>query len=208
MLVSPPSKTGSFNQTKITHSPLSYYNLHGLAETAEWYGQGDPLERGDGPEYPVALSLGDLPKNGHAPKIVFSEACYGGLTLKKTDETSLALRFLSIGSQAVVGSTCISYGSVTTPLVGADLLGFHFWTALRDGYPVGDALLQAKVAVVREMNGRQGFLDGEDQKTLISFVLYGDPLTYMEGFRPAPSGQFATRFSRGQSDFGSRKRRR
>jgi len=26
------------------------------------------------------------------------------------------------------------------------------------------------------MHDRQGFLDGEDQKTLISFVLYGDPL--------------------------------
>ena len=27
------------------------------------------------------------------------------------------------------------------------------------------------------MNQRQGFLDAEDQKTLISFVLFGDPLT-------------------------------
>lgn len=184
--ISPPVKTGSINQNKITHSPLNYYNLHGLAETAEWYGQGDPMERSDGPEYPVALSLVDLPKNGHAPKIVFSEACYGGFTLKKTEETSIAMRFLSIGAQAVVGSTCISYGSVTTPLVGADLLGFHFWSALREGYSTGDALLQAKVAVVREMNSRQGFLDGEDQKTLISFVLYGDPLTFMEGVQASP----------------------
>ena len=28
------------------------------------------------------------------------------------------------------------------------------------------------------MNKRQGFLDGEDQKTLISFILYGDPLAF------------------------------
>ena len=32
------------------------------------------------------------------------------------------------------------------------------------------------------MNQRQGFLDGEDQKTLISFVLYGDPLTGFEAY--------------------------
>ena len=31
--------------------------------------------------------------------------------------------------------------------------------------------MQARVDLVREMNSRQGFLDGEDQKTLISFVL-------------------------------------
>jgi len=30
------------------------------------------------------------------------------------------------------------------------------------------------------MTQRQGYLDGEDQKTLISFVLYGDPLGYLE----------------------------
>jgi len=184
--ISPPVNTGTFEQAKLTGMPLSFFNLHGLAETAEWYGQGDPLERGNGPEYPVALSLADLPKNGHAPKVVFSEACYGGFTMQKTELTSLALRFLSIGTMAVVGSTCVSYGSVTTPLVGADLLGFYFWTALRAGYSVGDALVQAKVSMVREMTNRQGFLDGEDQKTLISFVLYGDPLVYHDGVQVSP----------------------
>ena len=43
--------------------------------------------------------------------------------------------------------------------------------------------MQAKVDLVREMNRRQGFLDGEDQKTLISFVLFGDPLASFDGFR-------------------------
>jgi hypothetical protein len=31
------------------------------------------------------------------------------------------------------------------------------------------------------MNRRQGFLDGEDQKTLLSFILFGDPLICIEG---------------------------
>ena len=43
--------------------------------------------------------------------------------------------------------------------------------------------MQAKVGLVREMTQRQGYLDGEDQKTLISFVLYGDPLASYDGFR-------------------------
>lgn len=34
----------------------------------------------------------------------------------------------------------------------------------------------AKINLIREMNRRQGYLDGEDQKTVLSFVLYGDPL--------------------------------
>ncbi len=186
LLVSPPTETRRFDVNKIINSPLGFYNLHGLAETAEWYGQRDPSEIGNGPDYPVALSLADLPKNGRAPKIVFSEACYGGYIEEKKEDSSLALRFLSIGSMAVVGSTCISYGAVSAPLVGADLLAYLFWSAIRDGYPAGDALSQAKVAMAREMKRRQGFLDGEDQKTLISFVLYGDPLVVHDGLQVSP----------------------
>jgi len=40
---------------------------------------------------------------------------------------------------------------------------------------IGEALKYAKVSLAREMQERQGYLDSEDQKTLLSFVLYGDP---------------------------------
>jgi hypothetical protein len=76
----------------------------------------------------------------------------------------------------VVGSTKIAYGSVAEPLIAADLLGKFFWLNVNAGMPAGESLRLAKLQLVNEMNVRQGFLDGEDQKTLISFVLYGDPL--------------------------------
>ena len=65
-------------------------------------------------------------------------------------------------------------------LNAADLLGNAFWKFLRDGHPAGEALRRAKIFLAREMHNRQGYLDGEDQKTLISFVLYGDPLAKFE----------------------------
>ncbi len=183
MLISPPSETRTFDANKLVQSALGFYNLHGLAETAEWYGQRDPRDNSSTIEYPVALSIADLPKNGHSPKILFSEACFGGFILDKEEKSSLAMRFLSIGTRAMVASTCIAYGAVSPPLVGADLLANLFWTYLREGYSAGEALVQAKIGMAREMNKRQGFLDGEDQKTLVSFVLYGDPLVYHEGFQ-------------------------
>jgi hypothetical protein len=88
----------------------------------------------------------------------------------------MALKFIAMGSNVLVGSTCIAYGSITSPLIGGDLLGYLFWKNLKTGLTAGEAFFQAKVELVREMNKRQGYLDGEDQKTLISFVLYGDPL--------------------------------
>lgn len=176
MLLSPPEYSGSFPCERINYAELGYFNLHGLVDSADWYGQPDSSGGVSGVDYPVAIKPKDIHKNGKAPEFIFTEACYGGHVEKKTEIDSVALRFIAIGTKAIVGSTCISYGSISSPLIGADLLGYLFWKYLKSGLRVGDAFVKAKVDFVREMNKRQDFLDGEDQKTLISFVLYGDPL--------------------------------
>lgn len=180
---SPPEHSGSVDRARITSSSLGYYNLHGLSDSPAWYGQRDPLDSSNCPDYPIALTPADLRRNGHSPKIVFSEACFGAHVSGKKEQDSLALKFLGMGTLVVIGSTCTAYGSMNTPLIAADLLGNVFWQHLKAGYTAGEALMQAKIDLVREMTKRQGFLDGEDQKTLISFVLYGDPLAGYDGFR-------------------------
>jgi hypothetical protein len=168
---------------------LAYFNLHGLPDAIEWYGQRDPTEPTAAPDYPIALRPQDIRNSGHAPQVIFSEACYGAHILDKRVEEAISLKFLEAGSQAVVGSTCISYGSISVPLVAADLLGRLFWNFLGEGWPVGEALRRAKLYLAHEMHRRQGYLDSEDQKTLISFVLYGDPLAQpFPGRRAAKNG--------------------
>ena len=180
MISSPPVEAERLPSHAVKAARLSYYNLHGLEGSPEWYGQRDPLhDQSVTTEFPVALRPQDVVNGGRAPKVVFTEACYGANSIGKTAETALSLKFLASGSRAVIGSTKISYGSVTPPLIAADLLGRLFWQYLNQHLPVGEALRRAKLKYAAEMHGRQGFLDGEDQKTLISFVLYGDPL-----FRP------------------------
>lgn len=174
--ISPPIESGQLPKAASNPLELAYFNLHGLEATPDWYGQRDPLETPSGPDYPVAISPKDIVNSGRAPQVVFTEACFGANVIGKTVETAMALKFLDSGSKAVVGSTCTSYGSVTTPLIAADLLGQTFWKLLNEGHPVGEALRRAKIALAHAMHRRQGYLDGEDQKTLISFVLYGDPL--------------------------------
>ena len=174
--ITPPEPQIGFDYSRIMNAGLGYFNLHGLSDGPEWYGQRDITEPYVGPDYPVALRPSDLVKNGKSPRVVFSEACYGGYVFGKQENESVALRFLSAGTSAVVASTCIAYGSVSLPLIGADLLGNLFWQYLQEGMVSGEALLRAKVDFVQQMEKRQGFMDGEDQKTMISFVLYGDPL--------------------------------
>jgi hypothetical protein len=173
--VSPPVE-GVNGKTWSTGS-IGYFNLHGLIDSPEWYGQKDSSEENSGPDYPVVIRPSDVVNSGRSPEIIFTEACYGTHIFDHSIEQALSLKFLASGSQAVIGSTCTSYGSVSMPLIAADLLGRSFWKYTKEGNPVGEALRKAKVALAREMNNRQGYLDGEDQKTLISFVLYGDPLS-------------------------------
>ena len=183
LLTSPPEDSANLAIEQLPLAGLGYYNLHGVEDSESWYGQSDPAELYHGPDYPVALSPKDLRRNGGAPRVVFSEACYGGHIFGKTENQSLALKFLGVGTLAVIASTCISYGSIGTPLIAADLLGSLFWKHLKAGYTAGEALVQARIDLAREMNRRQGYLDAEDQKALISFVLYGDPLAAYSGFQ-------------------------
>jgi hypothetical protein len=163
---------------------LGYFNLHGLPDADEWYGQRDPSDPSGETDFPMALRPEDIGRsNGHpgnVPEVVFSEACYGANILSRKADQAISLKFLLSGSRAFVGSTVTAYGSISTPLIAADLLGLAFWHLLREGHPVGEALRRAKISLAREMHRRQGYLDGEDQKTLISFVCYGDPLAQME----------------------------
>jgi tetratricopeptide (TPR) repeat protein len=176
LFLSPNGKTSSYDPRKLAQSQVGYFNVHGIEDGSDWYGQKDPTENESGPDYPIALRPVDVQKLSSAPRIVYCEACYGGHVLGKQEQESIALSMLAKGVLAMIGSTAISYGSVTTPLIGADLLGYLIFKNLREGLSVGASLAKSKVEFVREMNRRQGYLDGEDQKTLISFVLYGDPL--------------------------------
>ena len=187
MITSPPTEADRLPSVAMRPARFSYYNLHGLEDSPEWYGQRDPLrDESTAVEFPVALRPQDVVNSGRAPKVVFTEACYGANSIAKTPESALSLKFLSSGSRAIVGSTKISYGSITPPLIAADLLGRAFWANLNQKLPVGEALRRAKLKLATEMHRRQGFLDGEDQKTLISFVLYGDPLFTPSDIVPLP----------------------
>ncbi len=183
LFLSPSGKQSSFNPVKLTNAPLAYFNLHGVEDGGDWYGQKDPADNLSGPDYPVALRPVDLIKNSNNPRIVFCEACYGGHIFGKKESESIALTMSGIGVLAIIGSSTISYGSVTTPLIGADLLGYLIMKNLKESLPIGSAFIKARVEFVREMNRRQGYLDGEDQKTLISFILYGDPLVAYDPYQ-------------------------
>lgn len=176
LITCPPVTSKNITQTRQNAKKCGYYNLHGLQDGPDWYGQRDPLKNSNELDYPIAITPTQLGKGSSSAEVIFSEACYGAYTIDKSTEESMSLKFLSSGSRCVIGSTGIAYGSVVKPLIAADLLASEFWKQILGGISVGYALMRAKINLVHLMVKKQGYLDGEDQKTILSFILYGDPL--------------------------------
>jgi tetratricopeptide (TPR) repeat protein len=181
LLLSPPTNSDNIRLSSKQAPDLGYFNLHGTQDGPNWYGQKDFSNESTGPDYPIALSPKLFNENVNSPKYVFSEACYGANFVGKAHDDAMSLKFLDTGTNAFVGSTCIAYGSITMPLIAADYLAQLYWKQILEGDAAGYALMRAKLTFAQEMTRKQGFLDGEDQKTLLSFVLYGDPLAAYEG---------------------------
>jgi hypothetical protein len=188
--LSPPIEANSPDLQNDNILQAGYFNLHGVKDGPHWYGQKDFSNTSNGPDYPIALSPSMFNDDHPSPKLILTEACYGAYVEKKQYEETLSLKCLDTGTTSFVGSTCIAYGSITPPLIAADYLADIFWQNVLEGLPVGYALMQAKLSLAEEMTKTQGFLDGEDQKTLLSFVLFGDPLAVHDGLQTMPKPLF------------------
>jgi hypothetical protein len=171
LLLSPPLAAEGLDTQPLVQARLIYVNLHGVADTPNWYGQSP-----DSPALIVALRPSDLAGLQLDAPVVVSEACYGARLGAQSEETSLALTLLARGAAAFIGATAITYGPLQPPNSQADLLALHMLRQLqRKGASVGQALMAARLATLRETVLAQGTLDEDDEKTLLEFVLYGDP---------------------------------
>ncbi|MBN1620505.1 hypothetical protein JW890_07260 [candidate division WOR-3 bacterium] len=171
LILSPPAKRGNLDEDMLSaDKSLLYFNVHGDKKRALWFGQGTH-------EYPPLLSSSDIisaDKN-----CVVSEACYGALLDKRGKDDSIPIAFLKKGAQIFVGSTTISYGPYSPPSQEADLIVKYFLQYALRGFPAAQALKNAKVDYSRKMIRQQGFLDEDDKKTLLQFVVYGLAGTFL-----------------------------
>ncbi len=173
--VCPPVNDKSLESGMIDRCRFLLFNLHGTEDGASWYGQKDSSYPMDFPLFPVALSPHNLDKVDLTGAIIFTEACYGANIVEKAPEESLALSFLRRGASCVVGATRLAYGTSEPPLIAADLLARNFWLGLEQGMTAGEALAHSRTRLIQEAQSRQGYVDGDDQKTALEFILLGDP---------------------------------
>jgi hypothetical protein len=144
-------------------------NLHGVREAVAWYGQapGDTA-------YVAALRPADaetLPASAW-----LSQACFGGRVGRVAGQPTIAAALLASGVTTLVCAMGLTYGAIEPPIGDSDLLVAGFVSALaQPGIGAGAVLRSAQADMLRSALATRGRLDGAELKTLLSFMLYGDP---------------------------------
>ncbi len=156
---------------------LLYFNVHGADENSEWNGEIVSTTKIEGEEcllivYPDILKPEVVKQANVQNAVIFTEACFGAYTVGKTPDTSNALCFLNKGALCFIGSTAVAYGEPRKAFPRwADVLAKYFFDFVKRNYDVGTAFQMAKQRYV----GTERPFNREDSKTLLEFLLYGDP---------------------------------
>ncbi len=173
--VCPPDSAARWEEEPLPALPFYYFNLHGVENGGSWYGQAGAIQGMGTETFPVALTPAQVQGMALNRAVLFTESCYGANPQATRAADSIALSALRQGCSLYIGSTNTSYASFSPPLMAADLLAAFFWKGIAESLPGGVALQQAKLELAETLMRRTGFLEVEEQKTLTSFVLYGDP---------------------------------
>ncbi|GAB4438912.1 MAG: hypothetical protein OHK0015_33180 [Chloroflexi bacterium OHK40] len=177
VLSSPPIRSGSAELGSLAGARVVYCNLHGVRGRDAWFGQAP----GDSELVP-ALHPADLAGLRLDGAVVITQACFGARLAAVEDQLPLAVTLLRAGATALFGAIGLTYGAPELPPGESDLLAAALLSALRrPGVRLGEALLMAQISVLRTALRRQGALDPDEVKTLLGFMLYGDPALSLEG---------------------------
>jgi Peptidase family C25 len=174
LLVSPPEADSSATAKKRLSSRLHMIKCHGSPLDPQFYGQ-------KGNAYPVALFSATLKPRLKPGTLVAAMCCYGAQVYSPSDpaatvpgEWPLASTYLRKGAPGFAGSTMIAWVGVSE-MMCADWIVAGYLKGVLGGASIGRAFLEAKQDYVRWINQQGHAPDLADEKTLIEFVLLGDP---------------------------------
>jgi hypothetical protein len=174
LLISPPEVDQSPKAKGLLPSRLHMIKCHGAALDARFFGQ-------KGNSYPPCLSSGTLKSRLKPGTLAAAMCCYGAQVFSPSDPAAamsgawpIASTYLRGGSPGFVGSTMIAWVGVKE-MVCADWIIAGYLKAVLGGASVGRAFLESKQEYVSWISQQGKSPDIADEKTLIEFVLLGDP---------------------------------
>lgn len=174
LLVSPPAGDASKGLRRRHRTRLHMIKCHGAALDSRFYGQ-----KGD--DFPEALKSTSLQKRTVQGTVVGAMCCYGAALFDPADpaavrpgEPPIPSVYLKQGAWGFGGSTTIAWVGVNSMLC-ADWVIASFLRGVMQGASLGRALLEGKQDLVRWINQQGRSPDLAEEKTLLQFLLLGDP---------------------------------
>lgn len=154
---------------------ILYFNLHGFCDDPDWKCYST-VQR----DFVPAVTPDGLDRSCVAGAISFAECCYGAQIQGRTADDSCALKLVHEGA-SFIGATGLAFGSYIASdlfLEDADFLARAFFQGVGAGQPIGSALRNAQKLYFNDsIEARSGNVWQYKQKTLLQFVLFGNPQT-------------------------------
>lgn len=185
LLISPPTLETSPAARQRLSALMHLIKCHGSKLDPYFYGQR-------GGNYPKSVYSGTLRATAQPRTVAGAMCCYGAQVYDRHDPTCgfpgdlpIASTYLRQGAYGLAGATRIAWVGVDQ-MMCADWIASDFLKRVLGGASTGRALLEAKQQYIQWF-GRQGTVqDVADEKTLIEYVLLGDPSIHPVGIAPKP----------------------
>lgn len=174
LMISPPTVDATVPARNRLARELHMIKCHGAELDARFYGQ-----KGD--TYPAVLDSATLKPRLRPGTLAAAMCCYGAQVYDPNDpaaqpakQWSLASTYLRQGAVGFAGSTKIAWVGVES-MACADWIVCSYLKGALHGASLGRALLEAKQDYVKWLATQGWPTDQPDEKTLIEYVLLGDP---------------------------------
>ena len=174
LFISPPTSDIWTSARKQLSARLHMIKCHGSQLDARFYGQKKK-------RYPEAIASATLKPRLKPATVAAAMCCYGAQIFSPADpaaikpgEWPLASTYLRKGALGFVGSTRIAWVG-DSEIRCADWLVATYLKSVLGGASIGRAFLESKQDYVRWINQQGHAIDLMDEKTLIEYVLLGDP---------------------------------
>jgi hypothetical protein len=174
MLTCPPSNDSSKTMERRRAALLQMIKCHGAPNDSWFYGQR-------GYDYPEVMRSTSLRKKTRKATVVGSMCCFGANIFDPLDPTAqhpgeppISSVYLRQGAFGFLGSTCTAWVGLDTMLC-SDWIVSAFLKSVLAGASLGRAALEARQNLARWGQTQGDLPDSADDKTLIQFMLLGDP---------------------------------
>jgi hypothetical protein len=176
LLISPPTRDISTSARNRLSARLHMIQCHGNPNDTKFYGKKSAGR------FLQAITSATLRPRLKPATVVATGCCYGAQVFspkdrraKKRRQWPVASTYLRKGAVGYVGSTMITLHDPSNMLL-ADSIVAEYLHSVMHGASIGRAFLDAKQIYLRRLIFDQHYgLDDGDEKTLIEYVLLGDP---------------------------------